>query len=56
MYWQHLGWLGCIEPGNRDVIVAKNDSPERQDVEVFYLPDGEEELLVRVAPGQFAGS
>jgi hypothetical protein len=39
---------GCIEPGNRDVIVAQNDSPERQEVEVFYLIDGEEQLLVPV--------
>jgi hypothetical protein len=38
----------CIEPGSRDVIVAQNDSPERQEVEVFYLLDGEEQLLVPV--------
>jgi hypothetical protein len=40
---------------NEDVIGAKNDSPERQEVEVFYLLDDDEELLVP-APLAVGGS
>lgn len=39
------------ELSNREVIGAKNDSPERQDVEVFYLVDGEEQTLGLINPG-----
>lgn len=41
----------CGELSNDEIILAKNDSPERQNVEVFYLIDGEELLMVEVQPG-----
>jgi hypothetical protein len=48
--------LGCVEPGSREVILAKNDSPERQEVDVSYVLDGEEEqFLVRVPVGGSPG-
>jgi hypothetical protein len=41
----------CAESTGIDVIGAKNDSPERQDVDVFYLSGDDEQLLVRIEPG-----
>jgi len=42
---------GCVEPGNQEVILAYNVSPDREEVEVFYLLDDVEELLVPVPIG-----
>lgn len=47
---------GCVEPGSRDVILARNDSAERQEVDVSYFVEGEEEqFLVRVPVGGSPG-
>lgn len=41
----------CQDSSNEEIIGVENDSPARQNVEVFYLIDGEERLMVEVPPG-----